>query len=271
VQRLPFGTFFGEERRVIELDGVALGEFVDRPDEPKARHMHEDAHFWFVLKGAYRSSAAGLDGICGAPTTIFVPAGTTHEDRFQSRDGRFLTLSIRPELIARLGGHRALAEQAFGVTGGELPWLGRRLHEELRQRDAVSPLVIEGLALELLGHAARERERRGRAAEPWLRAAFEIVNDGYRQGVTAQGLAAALGVPALRLGRSFRRAFGCSPGELVRRRRVEKAEELVRAGRLSLAEVALASGFADQAQLTKAFRRATGLTPGRYRRLLRSS
>jgi AraC family transcriptional regulator len=271
MHRLPFGSFFGERLCAAELGGFTLGEFVDRPQDPVFRHTHEDAHFWFVLSGQYRSSAAGLDAVCAAPTVIFVPAGTTHEDRFHTRGGAFMTLSLRPELIARLGGHRALGDRAVGFTSGELPWLGRRIHHELRHADAVSPLVLEGLALELVAHAARERKRPARAPEPWLRAAFERVNDGYRERLTAQGLAAALGVPPLRLGRAFRGAFGCSPGEMVRRRRVARAEELLRVGRLPLAEIALASGFADQAQLTKAFRRVTGFTPGRYRRLFCTS
>jgi AraC family transcriptional regulator len=271
VQRLPFGAFFGEPRGGVDLGGFTVGEFVDRPQDPVFRHTHEDAHFWFVLKGQYISSAAGLPEVCGPPAAIFVPAGTTHRDRFHTRGGSFMALSIRPSLIERLGGHRALGDHAVGFTGGELAWLGRRLHHELRHADASSPLVMEGLGLELLAHAARDRQRRSAHAEPWLPAAFELVNDCYRERLTVQGLAAALGVPPLQLGRAFRRALGCSPGEMVRRRRVARAEELLREGHLPLADIALASGFADQAQLTKAFRRATGFTPGRYRRLFCSN
>jgi AraC family transcriptional regulator len=271
VQRLPFGVFIGEPRAAVDLDGFTLAEFVDRPQDPVFRHTHEDAHFWFVLKGHYISSAAGLPDVCAPPTVIFVPAGTTHVDRFHTRGGSFMALSIRPALIERLGGHRALGDHAVGFTQGELPWLGRRLHHELRHADASSPLVMEGLGLELLAHAARERQRGAAHPPPWLRAAFERVNDCYRERLTVQGLAVALGVPPLQLGRAFRRAFGCSPGEMVRRRRVERAEELLRAGGLPLADVALASGFADQAQLTKAFRRVTGYTPGRYRRVFGSN
>jgi AraC family transcriptional regulator len=267
MRRLPFGAFFGDRRHSVEMEGFSLGEFVDRPRDPVVRHTHEDAHFQFLLSGRYISSAAGIRGLCAPPTAIFVPAGTTHFDRFQDRGGSFMTLSFRPALVGRLGGHGLLCEQAVGFASGELPWLGRRLHRELRHHDALSPLALEGLALELLAHAARERPRRGMAGEPWLRGAFELVHDCYLRKLTAQGIAAALGVPPLRLSRSFRRAFGCSPAEMVRRRRVARAEELLRARRLPLAEIALACGFADQAQLTKAFRRVTGFTPGRYRRL----
>ena len=265
---LPFGSFIGERQEVVDLNGFSLAEFVDRPEDNVPRHSHENAHFWFVLKGFYRTTAAGVSPICGPPTVIFNPAGTTHRDRFHTRGGRFLTLSVAPALIARIGGHGALAQHAVGFSSGELPWLGRRLYEELRQRDELSPIVLEGLALELLAHTVRERICRARSRELWLRRALQLIHDGYLDKLTMQGIAMAVGVRPLVLGRSFRKAFGCSPGEMLRRRRVDRAEELLRRRDLPIAEIALASGFADQAQLTKAFRRITGSTPGRYRRLL---
>lgn len=266
MQPLAFGAFIGERRRAIDLDGFSLAEFVDRPEDTVTRHTHQDAHFWFVTEGTYISSAAGLDGLCAPPTVIFNPAGTTHRDRFHTRGGRFLTLSIAPALVARVGGDRVLAESAVGFRGGTLPWLGRRLQDELRNLDVLSPLVLEGLALELLAQAARERER-GRHSAPWLAAAFDLIHDSYLERLTAQGIAQGLGVHPLAFARAFRKAYGCSPGEMLRRRRVGRAEELLRGRDVPLAEVALASGFADQAQLTRTFLRVTGFTPGRYRKL----
>lgn len=267
MQPLGFGAFIGARRRAIDLEGFFLAEFVDRPEDTVTRHTHEDAHFWFVLEGAYISSASGLDGLCAPPTVIFNPAGTTHRDRFHTRGGRFLTLSIAPTLVARVGGDHALAERAVGFPTGTLPWLGRRLQDELRHPDALSPLVLEGLALELLAQAARERKRATGHRAPWLAAAFDLIHDSYLEKLTAQGIARALGVQPLAFARAFRNAYGCSPGEMLRRRRVDRAEELLRGRDLALAEIALASGFADQAQLTRTFRRVTGFTPGRYRTL----
>lgn len=265
---LPFGAFIGERRRAVDLSGFSLAEFVDRPEDTVTRHTHDDAHFWFVLKGVYISTAAGLDGLCAPPTVIFNPAGTTHRDRFQTRGGRFLTLSVGPALVERVGGHRALSQRAVGFSSGELPWLGTRLYRELRQADSLAPVVVEGLALELLAHASREHARKTWSSASWLPAALQIVQDCYLERLTVEAIAKGVGVHPLQLGRSFRKAYGCSPGEMVRRRRVARAEELLRRREMPLADIALACGFADQAQLTKAFRRITGLTPGRYRALL---
>lgn len=67
------------------------------------------------------------------------------------------------------------------------------------------------------------------------------------------------------LTRTFRRFFGCTPGEYLRERRLEKAASLLAGSRLPLSEVALESGFADQSHLAKAFKRAYGVTPSEYR------
>lgn len=264
---LPFGVFNGARQRGIDLNGVSVAEFVDCPDQTITRHTHEDAHFQFLLKGFYITSATGIDRICAPPTVIFNPAGTTHHDRFHTRGGRFLTLSIAPCLMARVGGHYVVRENAVGFSNGEILWLGGRLLRELRQPDQLSPLVIEGLALELLANVGRESIPLADKSAPWLDKAVQQIQDSYRDKLTVQGLASILGVRPLRLGRSFRATFGCSIGEMLRRRRVAKAEELLRQSDLPLSQVALATGFADQAQLSKAFRRVSGLTPAAYRRI----
>jgi AraC family transcriptional regulator len=267
MKTLPFGTFNGERRSSIDLNGFLLAEFVDRPEDTIARHTHEDTHFQFLLKGRYITSAVGLDSLCDPPAVIFNPAGTTHRDRFHTRGGSFLALSVAPGVMNRIGDNRLLEQRAVGFSGGEVLWLGARLRRELRQCDELSPIVIEGLALELLANVARQDTRRTWSSAPWLSAAFQQVQDCYRDKLTVRGIASLAGVQPLVLGRSFREAFGSSLGEMLRRRRVQRAEELLRRRDLSLAEIALATGFADQAQLTKAFRRVTGLTPAVYRRI----
>jgi AraC family transcriptional regulator len=66
--------------------------------------------------------------------------------------------------------------------------------------------------------------------------------------------------------RAFKRSLGFSPMEYVVVRRVERAKTMISGTRESLAEVALACGFADQAHLNRRFRDIVGISPGRWRR-----
>jgi AraC family transcriptional regulator len=48
-------------------------------------------------------------------------------------------------------------------------------------------------------------------------------------------------------------------------RRVERAQQLLRNGDLSLAEIAARAGFSDQSVFCRHFKRLVGVTPGRFR------
>jgi AraC-like DNA-binding protein len=68
----------------------------------------------------------------------------------------------------------------------------------------------------------------------------------------------------------FRAATGIRPHEFVLRRRIERAQDMLRDSALPLAQVALDVGFQTQAHFTTVFRDHVQETPGRWRQLHRS-
>jgi AraC family transcriptional regulator len=66
--------------------------------------------------------------------------------------------------------------------------------------------------------------------------------------------------------RAFKRTFGESARAYIMRRRISVAQELIGRGKQTLADVALACGFADQAHMTRVFGRLVGKSPSRWRR-----
>jgi AraC-like DNA-binding protein len=86
-------------------------------------------------------------------------------------------------------------------------------------------------------------------------------------GVAEMAAAAALSESAFH--DAFRRATGQSPSAWLRALRLEKAADLLRETGLPIAEIALRTGFSDQAALTRAMKRKTGRTPGALRRDIR--
>jgi AraC family transcriptional regulator len=97
----------------------------------------------------------------------------------------------------------------------------------------------------------------------------DILHARYTQPPGVVQVADEVGVHPLHLARVFRRTYGCSVGEYVRRLRVEFAcRELTRGGR-SLAAIALEAGFCDQSQFCHTFKRHVGITPSQFRRQAR--
>jgi AraC family transcriptional regulator len=78
-------------------------------------------------------------------------------------------------------------------------------------------------------------------------------------------VAARVGVHPFHLSKVFRRFRRQTMGDYVQRLRVQYACRLLTSGETSLAEVALAAGFADQSHFTRVCRRLTGTTPGALR------
>ncbi|TXH38221.1 MAG: AraC family transcriptional regulator [Rhodospirillaceae bacterium] len=66
--------------------------------------------------------------------------------------------------------------------------------------------------------------------------------------------------------RAFRRSFGTSPHAYITQCRIKRAKALMRDTRQPLSQIALICGLSDQAQLSRLFRKETGLTPSGWRR-----
>jgi AraC-like DNA-binding protein len=97
-----------------------------------------------------------------------------------------------------------------------------------------------------------------------IQSAREFLDSRLDEKVRLGEIAGAAGLPPFQLFRAFKRATGMSPHSYQRQARVRCAVRLIRLGH-PLSEAAVASGFADQAHLTRNFRRTLGITPGAYR------
>ena len=104
---------------------------------------------------------------------------------------------------------------------------------------------------------------------PWQeRRAKEVLSANLDGGVTLKEVARECRLSVSHFSRAFRRTVGVAPHNWLLMHRVEVAKEKLRNSRLSLLEVALACGFADQSHLTRVFTGMVGVSPGAWRRAL---
>src|SRR5262249_4267028 len=94
----------------------------------------------------------------------------------------------------------------------------------------------------------------------------ELLQDRFAENLTHDAIAAAAGIHPVHLARVFRRHYGCTLGEYVRKLRVDFAARQLIATNERLAGIALAAGFSGQSHFTRAFKRQTGMTPASFRR-----
>jgi len=90
--------------------------------------------------------------------------------------------------------------------------------------------------------------------------------DNLHGGLTLKRMASVANLRPYEFVRQFKAATGLTPYQYVIHSRVERAQQLLRThGKLSLAEVAVRTGFSDQSHLTSLFKRIIGVTPRQFR------
>lgn len=139
-------------------------------------------------------------------------------------------------------------------------------------RGPLEPLAVDSLVVNLAEgllagetDAARPSASR-RVNAPAVERARQLLDAERTRVVHSGELESLTGLTRYDLARQFRMVLGTTPHRYLLMRRLELARELIHGGR-PLVEVALDTGFADQAHFTRAFRSAFGLTPARYRAL----
>jgi AraC-like DNA-binding protein len=99
-----------------------------------------------------------------------------------------------------------------------------------------------------------------------LRRVLDYISAHVADEVTLAALARVACLSTFHFARMFTLAVGVPPHRYVSRMRLENAMAEIAAGRLPLAQIASNASFSSQASFTRAFRRATGMTPAEYRR-----
>jgi AraC-like DNA-binding protein len=98
---------------------------------------------------------------------------------------------------------------------------------------------------------------------------LDYIEGNLEGDLTLDQLAGIACLSRFHFARAFKAAIGQSPHQHVSARRLERAKELLTRGNQSLIDITLTLNFSCQANFTRAFRQATGLTPGLYRRSFR--
>ena len=259
-----------QRRRVLQqlaIPSLTVAHVEYAPGCCIARHSESLPFLAATVHGIHWSSNNHRGYTCVPGTVRFLPIGEPHENYFPARS-RCVLLKLLPPILARAGEYAALPEHPMQLAMPSAALLSTLLRAELHHQDDLSPLAAEELALELLLAGRREPSRSPMPVQAWLRRVHEMLREESGQRLTLSELARCAGRHPVQVCRQFHYHFSCTIGEYVRRFRVARAQSLLASSHLSLAEIALTCGFADQSQLTKTFRRLVGVAPGCYRKQL---
>ncbi len=243
----------GEVLDELLVDGMRIVDVVHPSALCLGRHLHDTAKLRILLDGA-DTERRGLEVSTAAPLLpIFRRAFEPHENQYHVLGARSLLVEMDPDdSRARRAGEGALdGDLEEGRT------LGARIFTAFRARaSSRARLVLAAVDATLDAFGARKR----RPVPAWLEAAREILVARADRPPSLDELGSALGVHPIYLAQSFRKRWGLSTRAFVRAHRVFRAIEQIKLG-ATLADAAIAAGFADQSHMTRAIRAARGAPP----------
>lgn len=233
-------------------------------------HRHDTYAIGITVAGVQSFGYRGEEAHSLAGQAFVLHPDEVHDGHAGTETGfRYRILYVEPRLI----------HEALGTPHGSLPFVrdavtdDGRLHAAIRSavEDAGEPvddLKLDQILVQLAeALSALDSSCSSAPAEtPHLRAvtmAREFLDAHLLDLVSSAELEGVTGLSRFALTRHFRACLGTSPHRYVVMRRLDCAKRLIQAG-AALAAAATESGFADQAHMTRHFKKTYGVPPGRW-------
>lgn len=148
---------------------------------------------------------------------------------------------------------------------------------ELKSETSAGAMLVATLASTLAARVIQRNQAASPLAQSFrtttpaldhrrLSRVLDHIEDNLEGDLSIDGLAAAACLSPFHFARAFKATVGSPPHRYVSTRRLARAKVLLAGDKQSLVDIALTLGFSCQANFNRAFRQATGRTPGQYRR-----
>lgn len=183
-------------------------------------------------------------------------------------------IALEPEFLKRVAQEtfedaRIEIVHRVGVNDDVLHNFGRLFQAELYAGNANGQLYVESLAsaiaIHLLKNYSASKKQMGDPIGGLttfaIRQIVDYINDRLEENLSLLELATVVRMSPHYFSSLFKQSMGVSPYQYVIRCRVQRAEQLLRQGKQTIAEIAKQVGFAHQSHLNYHFKRLMGVTP----------
>ncbi|MEU8896599.1 AraC family transcriptional regulator [Nocardia sp. NPDC048505] len=99
---------------------------------------------------------------------------------------------------------------------------------------------------------------------PHLRRARDLADRNYAEPLDLDELASAAGISKFHFLRAFAAVYGRTPAVYLAERRIERAQDLLRATNLTVTEVCMMVGYSSLGSFSSKFRQLVGVSPSEY-------
>ena len=268
IKRMSWSWFSAELVRIwpTELDFRVKGDAAYLALHDAVRSDGET-----IINGGSRSTLTDV-----RDKLTFVPIGSSVEgwNRFEGRVSSVVAVHLGPAMSDHDANDISKTPPSLYFENNNLKATLQKFQDVLDGTGIDDHAYAETLGLLLLWelrHAAGDLKSsqlspvRGGLTGPQLRRIKEFVGTKISSDITISELAVVAGLSKFHFIRAFKESVGLSPYQYVLSERVHRARGMLSKCDLSIADVALAVGFHDAAQLNRVFRKLVGVTPTAFR------
>jgi AraC family transcriptional regulator len=210
-----------------------------------------------------------------------IPALTPSRWELHDQNDTALILSLPPSLLDTVAeehgfdSRRVEIRNRFQIRDAQLENICWALKAEMEADYPSGRLYTDSLAISVASRLVSTHSSiaQPRAAQSGglggrrLKQTIAYIEDHLAGDLSLSRIAAITGISASHFKTLFRESAGVPVHQYVIQRRIERAKDLLMQDKLSIAEIALATGFSHQSHLARHMRRAVGLSPRAMKQL----
>jgi len=247
------------------LSALTLTETLHAPGSRIPPHVHNTPSICLTLAGQAVEIVDGVRIVTRPGGVIMRGSSVTHSNEFGAAPHRSFMIELDEKWVGTCRHFLRLFEGYQHFPSGPVSALALRICHESRVKDTVAPVIVEGLMLEMLGHASRSLVKAPARLPDWLTQARDLLHGRFNDSLNLIEIANSVGVHPTHLARSFKKHYQTTVGEYLRRLRLDWATRQLSETEDSIAEIASAAGFYDQSHFSHLFKEHTGFTPAEFR------
>jgi AraC family transcriptional regulator len=269
MKQLQWGQHFGASKKILQLEGSILTEAGYTPHIEVPWHYHENAYFYYHLRGRLDEVNKKQTLTCTPGTLLFHHWQDPHYDKNFSTDAVFFHIELEKNWFAVHHLNPDVLEGSMQLGNPACKTAFQKIYSELKINDNATQLSVDGLLLQSFAAIMRHSQKEKHGIPGWVARIREILNDGETQGHTLQQLSLETGIHPVHLSKEFPKYFNAGFGDYVRNVKIERAARLLANKEITLSGIAHLCGFADQSHFTRCFKAFYGMTPLKYRNIAR--
>lgn len=226
-------------------------------------HYHENPHLCFLFQGGDIERRNNLSYERKTGDVYFYYSGEKHASISRKSVSKNTNIEFEKTFLETHKISESQIEKAI-KNNLDAKFLILKIQQEMLIDDDCSRLAIQTLLLNLISCSKNSVDE----SDPeWVRTLDDLLNDKWNEPLTLEELSIATGKYPTTISKHFRKYFSCTLGEYLRKLKINKSISLIKNSQMSLTDIALHCGFADQSHFTRNFKRLTGFLPKEFRNI----